>query len=115
MKNLDEILETTPQAFADLGIDHYSPTQLNCSLANWAYKYAVLSSAERGKLKSNIKMYLGTTIGDLCQLCFCDELYAYNTGEFTLNKKKTSKQEGYDMLGMAMEKYEPWDDKDKAL
>ena len=54
MKTLDEILVDTPQAFADLCIDHYSPTQLNCSMASWAYKYAVLSSAERGKLKTNI-------------------------------------------------------------
>ena len=115
MKNLDEILETTPQAFADLGIDHYSPTQLNCSLALWAYRYGVLTSAERSKLKYNFKMYLGTTIGDICQLNFCDELFAYDTGEYTQNKKKTSQQEGYDMLGMAIEKYDPWDDKDKEL
>ena len=72
MKNLDEILETTPQAFADLGIDHYSPTQLNCSLANWAYKYAVLSSAERNKLKSNIKMYINMYKNTNRNRCECE-------------------------------------------
>ena len=113
MKTLDEILETTPQAFADLGIDHYSPTQLNCSLANWAYKYAVLTSAERGKLKTNIKMYLGTTIGDLCQLCFCDEVYTYNTGELVDNKKKTSFDEANEMLAEMLNKYDSWDQKDQ--
>ena len=37
-------------------------------------------------------MYLGTTIGDICQLNFCDELFAYDTGEYTQNKKKMMKK-----------------------
>ncbi len=113
MKNLDEILELPPQAFTDLGINHYSPTQLNSSVALWAYKYAVLTSAERRKLRSTFKMFLGTTIGDICQLNFCDEIYTFDTGEYVPNKKKTSKTKGDDVLGMAIEKYEPWDDDDK--
>ena len=111
-ETLTDILESTPQQFLDLGIDHYSPTQLNCSLANWAYKYGVLDQEQRRGLKRNINMFFGTTIGEITQLMFCDEMWSM-ASQVTPNKNKLSMDQALEYLSEMMKKYQPWDEKDK--
>tara|TARA_B100000927_G_scaffold162692_1_gene131080 strand:+ start:8582 stop:9508 length:927 start_codon:yes stop_codon:yes gene_type:complete len=113
-ETLTDILESTPPAFLEIGIDHYSPTQLNCSMANWAYKYAVLNQESRRSLKHNVKMYFGVVIGELCQLCFCDELWSFKS-KVAKNKDKYSLDRALESLDAHMKKYEPYDDADKEL
>ncbi len=111
-ETLDEILDTIPQPFLNLGIDHYSPTQLNCSMANWAYKYGVLDQEQRRGLKRNINMYFGTTIGEITQLMFCDEMWTM-ASQVAPNKKKLSWDQALEYLDEMMKKYEPWDEQDQ--
>ena len=111
-ETLEEILDTIPQEFLSIGIDHYSPTQLNCSIANWAYKYGALTQEQRRGLKRNINMYFGTTIGEITQLMFCDEMWTM-ASQVAPNKQKLSWDQALEYLDEMMKKYEPWDEKDK--
>lgn len=111
-ESLEDVLGIIPPEFLELGIDHYSPTQMNMPLAVWAYKYVALDQEQRRKLKTNINMFFGTTIGAITQMMFCDEIWTYSSNKVE-NNKKLSWDQALELCHEEFARYEPWDDKDK--
>lgn len=111
-ESLEDVLGIIPPEFLELGIDHYSPTQMNMPLAVWAYKYVALDQEQRRKLKTNINMFFGTIIGSITQMMFCDEIWTYSSNKVE-NNQKLSYDQALELLNEEIKAYVPWDDKDQ--
>ncbi len=60
--------------FEELGLDHFSPSQLNKKLAVWMFQYVALSKEDRRQMKVGYPAIYGTAVHQGVQHYLCDGL-----------------------------------------
>ena len=61
-----------PQYYLDIGLNHFSPTQLNAPLDVWMFKYVYLNQERRRALKINSRMYAGNCLQHALNLVYLE-------------------------------------------
>lgn len=57
--------------FASIGLEHFSPSQLNLPIANWLFDYLYLSKEERREKKVGENAAYGTSVHNAVQAILC--------------------------------------------
>ena len=74
-----------PQYYLDIGLNHFSPTQLNAPIDIWLFKYVYLSQVQRRSLKINSRMHSGNCLQHALNLVYLEGIKpaeALNIGLF---------------------------------
>jgi len=70
--------------FAELGLDHFSPSQLNKPLAVWMFQYVALTKEDRRQIKVGYPAIYGTAVHNGTQHYLCDGLVLEDAVEMAL-------------------------------
>ena len=79
-----------PQYYLDIGLNHFSPTQLNAPIDIWLFKYVYLSQVQRRSLKINSRMHSGNCLQHALNLVYLEGIKpaeALSIGLFGRKKK----------------------------
>ena len=79
-----------PQYYLDIGLNHFSPTQLNAPIDIWLFKYVYLSQVQRRSLKINSRMHSGNCLQHALNLVYLEGIKpaeALGIGLFGRKKK----------------------------
>lgn len=97
-------------AWANVELDHTSPSQLNLPIARWIYSYVLHSQAERRLWKANLRMISGSAVN-----MALDMIYAERGAEMAGDREITPLQPD-DAIAAAQDfvaKTEVWDDSEE--
>ena len=79
-----------PSYYLDIGLNHFSPTQLNAPIDVWLFKYVYLTQVQRRSLKINSRMHSGNCLQHALNLVYLEGIKpaeALNIGLFGRKKK----------------------------